>query len=71
MTPLENFNRYVLQQQAVGAAIVGVRNSQHTQDSASAFAFELDEADLGAIQGVLAKAEGPAGDIYGYERGLN
>jgi aryl-alcohol dehydrogenase-like predicted oxidoreductase len=62
--------RYVLQQESVGAAIIGVRNTKHIKESIDAFGFELDADDMKKLEGVLSKSEGPIGDIYGYERGL-
>jgi len=60
--------RYVLQKRGVGAAIVGVRHARHLADTLRLFDFELDQADLAAIERVTDKAEGPAGDIYTLER---
>ncbi len=48
--------------------IVGVRGVQHVADNAFALQVRLTEQDLADIDAVLAKAKGPAGDIYSFER---
>jgi aryl-alcohol dehydrogenase-like predicted oxidoreductase len=50
--------------------IVGLRGSSHIEDNARVLGLKLDDADLAAIQAVLAKAKGPKGDCYSFERGL-
>ncbi|GIL70489.1 hypothetical protein Vretifemale_1230 [Volvox reticuliferus] len=49
--------------------IVGLRGTSHLADNARTLTFSLDQADLDAIAEVLARAKGPAGDIYSFERG--
>jgi diketogulonate reductase-like aldo/keto reductase len=63
--------RWVMQQGAEGSVIpiVGVRGTEHIADNERVLALTLDTDDLGSIQEVLARAQGPAGDIYSYERG--
>jgi len=62
--------RYVLDQQAVGGVIIGVRNSKHIQENVAALNLTLDADDNKILESVLAKAQGPEGDVYGYERGV-
>jgi aryl-alcohol dehydrogenase-like predicted oxidoreductase len=61
-------SRYVLQKEGVGAAIVGARHARHLPDTLRLFRFTLDETDLAAIEGVVARARGPLGDVYALER---
>jgi aryl-alcohol dehydrogenase-like predicted oxidoreductase len=60
--------RYVLQKGEVGAAIVGARHARHLPETLRLFRFELDSADLLAIENVTRHAQGPAGDVYDLER---
>jgi aryl-alcohol dehydrogenase-like predicted oxidoreductase len=48
--------------------IIGLRGVEHIENNARALALTLDAADLAAISEVLAEAQGPAGDIYSFER---
>eukprot|EP00747_Dinoflagellata_sp_TGD_P003682 gnl/TRDRNA2_/TRDRNA2_109524_c0_seq1.p1 gnl/TRDRNA2_/TRDRNA2_109524_c0~~gnl/TRDRNA2_/TRDRNA2_109524_c0_seq1.p1 ORF type:complete len:352 (+),score=42.27 gnl/TRDRNA2_/TRDRNA2_109524_c0_seq1:65-1057(+) len=62
--------RFVLQQQAVAAVIIGVRlgENEHIKENMRVFSFKLDEADLTAIGEVLkampASVPGDCGDEY-------
>ncbi len=64
--------RYVLDQPAAAAVIVGARlgSAQHIADNARVFGFTLDPADCAAIDAVLAKSRdlmqviGDCGDEY-------
>lgn len=61
--------RWVLQQPAVAAVIIGARLGEHDHrdDNRRLFSFELDEQDLGEIEEVLAKQtplSGDCGDEY-------
>jgi len=51
--------RWVLDQQAVGGAIVGVRLGlkEHLKDNRKVFSFKLDEQDLAAIKAVQSKSK--------------
>lgn len=68
--------RWVLQQQAVGAVIVGARLghagwSDHIDENRRVFEFELDANDLSAIAAVQAKGNslpGDCGDEYRHPR---
>jgi aryl-alcohol dehydrogenase-like predicted oxidoreductase/enamine deaminase RidA (YjgF/YER057c/UK114 family) len=56
--------RWVLQQPAVSAVIIGARlgESEHRADNAKLFSFALDAADLGTIDAALAGAAAVPGD---------
>ena len=41
---------------------------RHTQSTIAATAINLTEDDIAAIELVLAKARGPSGPVYGFER---
>lgn len=70
-TPIANVAaRWVLQQPAVPAIILGARNASHVADHRRLFGFELDGADLAAVDGLLAEGRAPRGDCYAWERGL-
>lgn len=61
--------RWVLQQPAVAAVIIGARigESEHRADNLRLFSFSLDQADLAAIDAALASAQpvpGDCGDEY-------
>lgn len=60
--------RWVMQQGSGVHPIVGLRSAAHVEDNARALALTLDAADLEAIAEVLAESQGPAGDIYSFER---
>ena len=49
--------------------LVGLRGTQHIEDNARVFGFELDAQDLAAIDAVLSRSKGPTGDVYSFERG--
>lgn len=61
--------RWVLQQPAVPAVILGARNAAHVGDHQRLFEFELDGDDLAAVEGLLAGGKQPTGDCYAWERG--
>lgn len=63
--------RWVMQQGngATVFPIVGLRSARHIEDNSRVLALRLDEADLAAVDAVLSKAKGPAGDCYSFERG--
>ncbi|MBK6485908.1 MAG: aldo/keto reductase [Gemmatimonadetes bacterium] len=60
--------RWVLDQPAVAAVIVGARHAGHLDDTRRALALQLTDADRTAIDDVLALATGPLGDVYDLER---
>jgi aryl-alcohol dehydrogenase-like predicted oxidoreductase len=63
--------QYILNQQDVGAAIVGVRNSRHTVSNAQTFAFTLDAADMKTICSYLDKYPILEGEPFELERTPN
>ena len=42
--------RFILQQEAVAAAVIGIRNSRHVEDNAKICSFELDENEMGKLR---------------------
>ena len=62
-------SRWVLQQPAVGAVIVGARNATHVEQHKKLFSFELSEEDLNKIEAVVAAGKRPTSDVYSWERG--
>ncbi len=60
--------RWVLDRPGVAAAIVGTTGARHLDRTLEAFRLELDGEDRAAIEGVVARATGPAGDVYALER---
>ena len=61
-------SRAVLDLPAVAAVIVGARNRAHLAANLRIGALALTDADRAAIAGVLARATGPADDVYALER---
>jgi aryl-alcohol dehydrogenase-like predicted oxidoreductase len=62
--------RYVLDKPRVAAIIVGARNRSHVGDNARTTAIALSEADREEIDAIVARAQGPLGEVYGLERDL-
>ncbi|MCW5635274.1 MAG: aldo/keto reductase [Rubrivivax sp.] len=60
--------RWVLQREAVAAAIVGARYARHLPDTLSVFGFTLDAEDDARLAPILAAHPGPEGDTYALER---
>lgn len=60
--------RWVLDQQAVGAVIVGARDVQHLDATVRATQFALTDTDRAEIATELATHPGPAGDCFTLER---
>ena len=63
--------RYILEQDQVGAVIVGARHTRHLQENHKVFDFSLDEEDYDKINTILAESQGPGGDIYSVDREEN
>ncbi|MDE1950245.1 MAG: aldo/keto reductase [Burkholderiales bacterium] len=63
--------RWVLDQPAVAAAIVGARYADRIDDTLQVFGLRLDGADHALLAPLLAAAPGPAGDTYALERDRN
>jgi aryl-alcohol dehydrogenase-like predicted oxidoreductase len=60
--------RWVLDQPAVSAVIVGARHSQHLDAIRKACSLVLDDEDRAAIARAQSGSTGPAGDVYELER---
>lgn len=60
--------RWVLEQEGVAAAIVGVRHGGHLAAHLRAASLALDEADRAALGAVLAQRRALEGDVYTLER---
>ena len=60
--------RYVLDRPQVAAAIVGATSARHLQSTLQASTLRLDRDEMHAIEQVLTRARGPAGDVYALER---
>ena len=60
--------RWVLERPEVAAAIVGARSAEHLAATMAVFSLALDADDLVALDAVLARRSGPAGDIFERER---
>ena len=61
--------RYVLDTPAVASVLIGVRNQNHIVENARTHSFELTSAERDAISAVIAKRNGPRGDVWDLERG--
>lgn len=62
--------RYVLQTPAVASVLIGVRNQDHIAENVRTHSFVLDQAEMAAIDSVVAKRQGPQGDVWDIERGI-
>ncbi len=60
--------RWVLEQPAVAAAIVGARYADHLPETLAALHLRLDAQDHALLAPLLAAHPGPPGDIYVLER---
>lgn len=60
--------RWVLDQPAVAAAIVGARYSNRISDTLEVFQLRLDAADHALLDPILTASPGPSGEPYGLER---
>ena len=61
--------RYVLQTPAVASVLIGVRNQSHIAENVRTHSFTLKQDEIDAIDQVVAKRKGPAGDVWDIERG--
>lgn len=59
---------WVLRQPHVAAVIVGARNQKHALANAAIMDIDLSADDLAAIDAVIARRQGPQGDVYTLER---
>ncbi|MBP5280058.1 MAG: aldo/keto reductase, partial [Erysipelotrichaceae bacterium] len=60
--------RYILQQEAVAAAVIGVRNSRHVADNENIFSFELDEGDMNRLKDHIDRYPNLPGEPFELER---
>lgn len=60
--------RYVLAQQGVAAAIVGVRNSRHVAQNAQVFSFDLSHDEVSRIRAFVDRYPTVAGEPFEQER---
>lgn len=60
--------KYILSQEGVGAAIIGVRNSRHVESNAQIFDFELEVTDIEEIRSFLENFKILDGEPFGLER---
>jgi aryl-alcohol dehydrogenase-like predicted oxidoreductase len=60
--------RWVLDQPAVAASIIGTTGSRHLESSLGTFSLHLDGEDRQLIAAALAGRPGPLGDVYSLER---
>lgn len=61
--------RYVLETPAVASLLIGVRNQEHIAENVRTHSFQLKNDEREAIDTVVAKRRGPAGDVWDVERG--
>jgi aryl-alcohol dehydrogenase-like predicted oxidoreductase len=59
---------YILQKDAVGAAIIGTRSSRHIESNAKTLAVTLEKEDIRAIDSFIARHPGPKGEPFELER---
>jgi aryl-alcohol dehydrogenase-like predicted oxidoreductase len=60
--------RFILQQEAVAAAVIGVRNSRHVEDNERIFSFKLDEEDMDTLRGHIDRYPNLPGEPFELER---
>lgn len=60
--------RWVLDQPAVAAVIVGARHAGHLDATRRALELQLTESDRASIAELLARSAGPDGEVYALER---
>lgn len=61
-------SRWVLDQPAVGAVIIGSRNARHVDRYRELFTLRLDEADTQSIETVRSQMHAPELDVFDLER---
>lgn len=61
--------RFVLQTPAVASVLIGVRNQDHIRENIRTHSFTLSQAEIDAIDTVVARRSGPVGDVWDIERG--
>lgn len=63
-------SQYILKQEGVGAAIIGVRNSRHVEDNARIFSFEMEQKEEEEIRRFLDQYPTVEGEPFEQERTL-
>ena len=61
-------SRYVLEQPAVAAIIVGARYADYLHATLQVFDFQFEENDKAMLAAVLSRSAGPLGPVYALER---
>lgn len=56
--------RYVLDTKSVASVLIGVRNQNHIAENIRSHSFQLNADERDAINAVIAKRKGPAGDVW-------
>lgn len=62
--------RYVLDTPGVASIIIGVRNQDHIRENVRTHSFTLTASEKEAIDAVVAKRQGPKGDVWEIERSM-
>lgn len=62
--------RYILETPAVASVLIGVRNQDHIVENVRTHSFQLTQGERSAIDAVVAKRQGPRGDVWDIERGM-
>jgi aryl-alcohol dehydrogenase-like predicted oxidoreductase len=60
--------RCVLDEPAIGAAIIGARHAEHLPATLAALDVSLRISERAAVRALISRAEGPHGDVYALER---
>jgi len=60
--------RFILQQQAVAAAVIGVRNSRHVDDNVKIFSFTLSDEDMNLLRSYIDQYPILPGEPFELER---
>jgi len=60
--------KYILSQEGVGAAIIGIRNSRHVESNQKVFSFDLDSGEIEEIKQFLDQYKILDGDAFALER---
>ncbi len=60
--------QYILKQEAVAAAIIGLRNSRHVQDNARTFSFDLSDEEVSLIRNFIDSYNNLEGEPFELER---
>lgn len=61
-------SKYILCQDGVAGAIIGIRNSRHVQSNARIFGFDLADDEIGRIRNFLQEYPAPDGEPFELER---